>query len=67
LNNSAVNSVRASEECRRVLEGFGPRSSGERQFWRYALKAWFNFANPEWLMWKMSQRVPLWRQEKGYF
>jgi glycosyltransferase involved in cell wall biosynthesis len=67
LNNSAVNSVRASEECRRVLEGFGPPSNGERQFWRYALKAWFNFANPEWLMWKMSQRVPLWRQEKGYF
>ncbi|WP_424138757.1 glycosyltransferase family 2 protein [Roseomonas chloroacetimidivorans] len=68
-NNSAVNSVRAAGECRRVLDSFGPPSAAERHLWRYALKAWFNLANPQWLMRKVAERsrLRLRLQEKAYF
>lgn len=68
-NNSAVNLTRADGECRRVRDTFGPGSQAERLFWRYALKSWFNLANPRWMMWKMSEpaRLRLRLQEKAYF
>ena len=68
-NNSAVNALRADGECRRVLERFGPRTAAARRFWRYALKVWFNGANPQWLLCKLAQpaRLRLRLQEKAYF
>ncbi|MDN3568883.1 glycosyltransferase family 2 protein [Paeniroseomonas aquatica] len=68
-NNSAVNCARSDAEWRRVLERFGPPGAAERRFWRYALKAWFNLANPHWLLWKLSQpaRLRLRLQERAYF
>ncbi len=69
LNNSAVNGARTRRENQTVLDRYGPRSPIERTAWRYALKAWFNLANPSWLAVKVSQpvRMHLKLQEKSYF
>jgi glycosyltransferase involved in cell wall biosynthesis len=69
MNNSVVNSERANREIRSVCGTFGPKSNLERACWRYLLKAWFNFRNPQWLVRKLSDslcaRIGL--QEKTYY
>jgi glycosyltransferase involved in cell wall biosynthesis len=68
-NNSVVNSERTRRENQTVLDRFGPRSKIERQMWRYAMKIWFNFANPTWLATKITQpiRLGMRLQERAYF
>jgi glycosyltransferase involved in cell wall biosynthesis len=57
MNNSVVNAERANREMQSVADQFGPRSSWERVCWRYLLKIWFNFRNPEWLAKKLAERI----------
>jgi glycosyltransferase involved in cell wall biosynthesis len=68
-NNSVVNRPRALKEDQTVRDRFGPKSALERQFWKYLLKTWFNFGNPDWLVRKLtsSVRVRLRLQKKPYF
>jgi glycosyltransferase involved in cell wall biosynthesis len=68
-NNSAVNRSGILRENQMVLAQFRPKSNLERQFWRYALKFWFNLANPEWLMYKLAERTgpQLGSQRAPYF
>lgn len=69
MNNSAVNTERTNRENQTILDAIGPKSALERQFWRYVLKFWFHFANPQWLMWKLAEpaRLRLHLQERAYF
>ncbi len=69
MNNSAVNSARTERENGTVRAEFGPKSAFERQVWRYVLKAWFNLANPGWLMHKLAghTRLPLRPRQGAYF
>ena len=68
-NNSAVNLDRTARENELVLRAFGPRSAVERIVCRYALKTWFNCANPKWLASKLAERARLRLQPggKAYF
>jgi len=68
-NNSAVNGERTRRENLAVLERFGPRSRLEQQATRYALKAWFNAANPAWCATKLAEplRLGLGLQRHAYF
>jgi glycosyltransferase involved in cell wall biosynthesis len=69
VNNSAIHGERSRRENQTVLDRFGPSSGLERKVWRLALKAWFNFANPAWLLAKLSQpiRLGMRLQERPYF
>ena len=69
VNNSAVNGERTRRENMTVLDRFGPQSELERRFWCYAMKAWFNFANPTWFAAKLAQpvRISMRLQERPYF
>jgi glycosyltransferase involved in cell wall biosynthesis len=69
VNNSVVNRERARHQCDTVLERFGPRSILQRRLWRYAMKIWFNAANPAWLAAKLAEpvRVRVGMQERSYF
>jgi glycosyltransferase involved in cell wall biosynthesis len=69
VNNSAVNGARMAAEYARILRTFGPSSAAERKLWRSALKAYFNFGNPDWLAAKIADaaRTRLRLQEKAYF
>jgi glycosyltransferase involved in cell wall biosynthesis len=58
-NNSVVNIDRARREHRSILSSFGPCSALERMLCRYALKAWFNCTNPQWLANKLIARAHL--------
>jgi glycosyltransferase involved in cell wall biosynthesis len=68
-NNSVVQWERSARESGQVFRTFGPSSNLERQWWRYLLKAWFNFRNPEWFVRKVLESVHsgLGLQEKRYF
>jgi glycosyltransferase involved in cell wall biosynthesis len=68
-NNSVVYRGRASRENDAILSAFGPSSALERACWRYLLKAWFNAANPDWYVRKLSHSVrwQLSLQDKRYF
>ena len=68
-NNSAVHETRMRREIDAVLTSFGPASTAERRFWRYALKVRLNAGNPEWLLHKLAHKVRLRLrlQETAYF
>ena len=68
-NNSVVNRARASRNPQAVRDRFGPKSDVERQLWKYLLKSWFNFGNPDWLVRKVAgnARFQLGLQPKQYF
>jgi glycosyltransferase involved in cell wall biosynthesis len=69
LNNSAVNMERTDRENRAVRSQFGPPSQLERWLWQYALKAWVNLTNPQWLLHKLAEPalIRLNLQERAYF
>jgi glycosyltransferase involved in cell wall biosynthesis len=68
-NNSAVNGSRTAAECAKIQRLYGPSSNLERLFWRSALKTYFNFGNPDWLVSKVadSTRTRLKLQAKSRF
>lgn len=69
VNNSAVHGARTAAECAKVRAYYGPSSERQRLFWRSALKAYFNLANPDWLAAKIadSTRTTLKLQPKSHF
>jgi hypothetical protein len=69
VNNSVVNGERTRREYQSILDRFGPRHALERRMWRYAMRIWFNLANPTWLATKLSQpvRIGLRLQQRPYF
>lgn len=54
-NNSATNRARTQVEIARIRLRFGPGSAAEAALWRWALKAWFNGRNPDWLVSKIAE------------
>lgn len=68
-NNSVVNRARGMREAQTVYERFGATSAVEHQLWRYLLKCWFNFSNPDWMAHKVSNSLllRLQPQKKSYF
>jgi glycosyltransferase involved in cell wall biosynthesis len=69
LNNSAINKSRTTREWARILAQYGPRSDGQRAFWRLLLKVYFNTANPDWLLAKVADatKTTLKLQPKALF
>ncbi len=69
MNNSAVNGSRTAAEWARILAQHGPSSKVQRLFWRFLLKGYFNFGNPNWLLSKVADttRTTLRLQPKAHF
>jgi glycosyltransferase involved in cell wall biosynthesis len=59
MNNSVRYRERALAEWADVRQRFGPGSNVERRLWNVAMRSWFNFRNPGWMIGKAERRAAI--------